>query len=121
MTKRLPPKRREPWPAFTLLAAVLAAIALVSVLLLDYLNARQGRAAYLFRAASQAQVPKAGAKPEPEPAEQAAKHPALPSGGAAEKPAAPASAQPAVKPFGEVIAASLAAAGVSEDSVLELK
>lgn len=109
MTKRLPPKRREPWPAFTLLAALLAAIALVSVLLLDYLNSRRGEPAFLFRRAE-----RAAAAPAEKAPQAAAVKPA-------EKPAPAPAPEKAAKPFGEVIAASLAAAGVSEDSVLELK
>src|SRR5512138_3010463 len=113
MTKRLTPKRREPWPAFTRLAALLAAIALISVLLLDYLNSRRGEPAFLFRrteraaAAAAVKAPRAIAE--------------KPAGKPIEKPVPPPAPEKTVKPFGEVIAASLAAAGVSEDSVLELK
>lgn len=109
MTKRLPPKRREPWPAFKLLTVILTAAALVAGISLDYLNARKGDRAYLFRAAAKAapavEEGPAG-KPVVKPPEKAAP---------AEAP------KPVVKPFDEVVAASLAAAGVSEDSVLVLK
>ncbi|HSA95265.1 MAG TPA: hypothetical protein VLJ16_04390, partial [Acidobacteriota bacterium] len=106
MTKRLPPKRPEPWPAFKLLAAVLGALALVAVVSLDYISARKGERAYLFAAALKAPAPVVPEKPSGKPA-----------GAAAEAPAP----KPAVKPFDETVAASLAAAGVSEDSVLLLK
>jgi polysaccharide deacetylase 2 family uncharacterized protein YibQ len=103
-----------------LLAAVLTGIALVSVILLDYIGARRGQPAYLFaapaRPAGAGLEAKAGAKPvvtgAPVPSERPAEKAA---------PARPAGAGPAVKPFGQVITQSLAAAGVSEDSVLELK
>jgi polysaccharide deacetylase 2 family uncharacterized protein YibQ len=117
MSKRPPPKRREPWPAFTLLTAILAGTALVSVLLLDYLGARRGQPAYLFR--TQAGAPGVQAKTGAKPAEPA---PPAPSGKPSERPAPqPRAAETGVKSFGEIIAQSLAAAGVSDDSVLELK
>jgi hypothetical protein len=110
MSKRLPPKRREPWPAFTLLTAVLTAAALITGVSLDYLNARKGQRAYLFGTAPQA-APIVETRPAAPPAEKPG-----------EKPAPPAQApKPVVKPFDEVVAASLAAAGISEDSVLQLK
>jgi polysaccharide deacetylase 2 family uncharacterized protein YibQ len=103
MTKRRPPKRREPWPAFTLLTAVLTVTAVAAGLLLDYVSARRGETAYIFRpAAPRPAPPTVEKRPVEEPAE---------------KPAA----KPAARPFDEVIAASLAAAGVSDDSVLALK
>jgi hypothetical protein len=37
MTKRLPPKGRQPWPAFILVTILLAATALISALLLDFI------------------------------------------------------------------------------------
>ncbi len=109
MTKRLSPKRREPWPAFTLLAVILAAIALVAGVGLDYLNARKGDRSYLFGAAPRTAPvveTRTAGKPQEKPAEM---------------PAVVQAPKPAIKPFDEVVAASLAAAGVSEDSVLELK
>ncbi len=41
-------KRSEPWPEFSLLAVVLAAVALVSVLLLDLISARKGELSFIF-------------------------------------------------------------------------
>ena len=90
MRKRLPPKSRQPWPAFTLVTVALAACALFSAFLLDYIAMRKGEPAYIFAVRVKA-----------------------PAGVPAEKPAA--------KPFEEVLAASLAAAGVSEDTVLVLE
>lgn len=118
MRKRLPPKGRRPWPAFYLVTAVLAAMAFVSFLLLDYINLRKGEPSYIFVVRKQAPaaapekrpVVKAAeeltAKPVEEPA---AKHP--------EKPPE----KPVTRPFEEVLAASLATAGVSEDAVLQLQ
>ena len=105
MTKRLPPKRREPWPAFTLLTVVLTAAMLIAGVSLDYINAQKGDRSYLFSAAAKAPPvveTRLAAKP-------------------AEKPGPAQPPKPIVKPFDEVVAASLAAAGVSEDSVLQLK
>jgi polysaccharide deacetylase 2 family uncharacterized protein YibQ len=98
MTKRLPPKGREPWPAFTLLTVVLAGAALVAVAVLDYVNARRGEPSYIFAAAPGARGPAITTRPTEEPAPK-----------------------PAALPFEEVVAASLTAGGVSEDSVLRLK
>ncbi len=109
MTTRLPPKRREPWPAFTLLTVVLTAIALVAGVSLDYINARKGDRSYLFGAA-----PRTAPIVETRPAIKPADKPV-------EKPGPAQALKPVVKPFDEVVAASLAAAGVSEDSVLQLK
>jgi len=94
MRKRLPSKSRQPWPAFTLVTIALAAAALVSALLLDYIAKGKGEPSYIFaaRIKAQAVVP-------------------------AEKPAG----KPVMRPFEEVLAASLAAAGVSEDTVLLLE
>jgi polysaccharide deacetylase 2 family uncharacterized protein YibQ len=103
MTKRRTPKGREPWPAFTLLTLILAMTAVLAGLLLDYIGAARGERAYIFSPAA----------PKP-PAPHVDKRPA-------EKPAERPAPQPVVRPFAEVIAASLAAAGVSEDSVLQLK
>jgi len=106
MTKRRPPKRREPWPAFTLLTVALTAAALLSVLLLDHLSARKGGPSYIFAPAPKAAVPITPTRPGEKPAE---------------KPAQIAASKPVIKPLDEVVAASLAAAGVSEDSILQLK
>jgi polysaccharide deacetylase 2 family uncharacterized protein YibQ len=103
MTKRRTPKGREPWPAFTLLTLILAMTAVLAGLLLDYIGAARGERAYIFSSAA----------PKP-PAPHVEKRPA-------EKPAERPAPEPVVRPFAEVIAASLAAAGVSEDSVLQLK
>jgi polysaccharide deacetylase 2 family uncharacterized protein YibQ len=98
MTKRPPPKRPEPWPAFTLLAVILAATALLAMVLLDYVGSRRGERSYLFKAVPRTAAPRIAAKTP-----------------------LTAPERPAVKMFDEVIAASLTAAGVSEDSVLPLK
>lgn len=108
MTKRRPPRKREPWPAFTLLTAVLTVAAVLAGLLLDYISAQRGETAYLFTAA-----PKAAAV-EKRPPEKPVERPA-------EKPAPKAAPKPTDRAFDEVIAASLASAGLSEDSVLPLK
>ena len=102
MTKRLPPKARKPWPAFIFLTAALTAAALLAGVLLDYINARMGEPSYIFAGAPRAQAPVIEARP-------------------VEKPAEKPEPEPAVRPFEEVVAASLAAAGVSDDSVLQLK
>jgi len=102
MRKRLPPKGRQPWPAFTLVTIALAAAALVSALLLDYIAKGKGEPSYIFAARIKAQAVVPAEKPAPKPVEKPA-----------EKPVA--------RPFEEVLAASLAAAGVSEDTVILLK
>ncbi len=102
MTKRHPPKGREPWPAFTLLTLILAGTALLAGVVLDYLNARKGERSYLFATAPKAPVPITERPPVEKPGE---------------KPAPKVVA----RPFDEVIGASLAAAGVSEDSILQLR
>ncbi len=116
MTKRLPPKRREPWRAFPRLAAALTGAAVVAVLGLDYLASRAGGTAYLFVRAPRAAAEAAGPKPAGKTPEKTVPAPA--EAPAATPPAAPA---PAVKPFDEIVAATLAAAGVSEDSTVLLK
>jgi len=98
MTRRLPPKGRQPWPAFYLVTAVLAGTALVSFLLLDYINQRKGEPSYIFVARKKA-----------------------PAAVSAEKPAEKPAEIPAKKPFEEVLAASLAAAGISENDILQTK
>jgi polysaccharide deacetylase 2 family uncharacterized protein YibQ len=104
MTKRRPRNKREPWPAFSLLTAVLAVSAVLTGILLDFIGARRGETSFLFTSKA---VPAVAAK----------KPAAGPSERQAEKPAA----APATLAFDEVIAASLASAGVSDDSVLRLK
>jgi polysaccharide deacetylase 2 family uncharacterized protein YibQ len=98
MTKRLPPKGRQPWPAFYLVTAVLATTALVSFLLLDYINLQKGEPSYIFVARKKA-----------------------PAAVTAEKPAEKPAKKPPKKPFEEVLAASLAAAGISDDAILQTK
>ena len=108
MTKRRRPKKREPWPAFTLLTAVLTVAAVLAGLLLDYISAQRGETSFLFTAGPTA------AAVEKRPPEKPVERPA-------EKPAPKAAPKPAARAFDEVIAASLASAGLSEDSVLPLK
>ena len=88
MTKRRPPKNRQPWPAFYIVTAALAGTAVVASLLLDYINMRKGEPAFIFAGGPQApaaEVP--AAKPAPGPPEKVP--PAVPSAGAAEaEPAA---------------------------------
>ncbi|MEN6559391.1 MAG: divergent polysaccharide deacetylase family protein [Acidobacteriota bacterium] len=107
MTKRLLPKGRQAWPAFTLLTAVLAGAALAATISLDYLNSRRGDRSYLFGGPAGAAAARSGAGPAREAAGKAVK--------------APAPGPVAVRALDEVIAATLAAAGVSDDSVLQLK
>ena len=102
MRKRLLPKGHQPWPAFYLVTAVLAAMAVVSFLLLDYINLRKGEPSYIFAAGVKAPAVVPAEKPAPKPVEKPAE-------------------KPVTRPFEEVLAASLAAAGVSEDTVLLLK
>ncbi|RPJ00131.1 MAG: divergent polysaccharide deacetylase family protein [Candidatus Aminicenantes bacterium] len=109
MRKRLPPKNLLPWPAFALVTAVLIGAALLAGVLLDYINARQGDRSYIFAAAPKAPASIVEKRPVERPAEK-------PAG----EPAQVRAAEPAVKPFGDVVAESLAAAGVNEDSVLRL-
>ena len=106
MTKRLPPKSRQLWPAFIPVTAVMTGLAVLSVLLLDFMAARSGGRSYIFCPAIKAPSPITQTKPVEKPAVKPAEAPAP---------------KPAVKTFDEAIAASLAAAGVSEDSVLQLK
>lgn len=101
MTKRRPAKKREPWPAFTLLTAVLTLGAVIAGVLLDYISARRGETSFLFATAKVVARPSPG-KPSERPYEK-------PVPGAAPRT------------FDEVIAAGLTAAGVSEDSVVLLK
>ena len=102
MRKRLPPKGRQPWPAFYLVTAVLAATAVVSFLLLDYIAMRKGEPSHIFAAGIKAPALVPAEKPAPTPVEKPAE-------------------KPVTRPFEEVLAASLTAAGVSEDAVLLLK
>lgn len=105
MTKRLPPKAQQPWPAFFLVTAVLTAAALVSAVLLDFIGARRGERAYIFASA--------GKGP--------AVTPQAPGAAPSEKPEAKPEQRPAPKTIEEALTASLAAAGVSEDAVLPYK
>jgi polysaccharide deacetylase 2 family uncharacterized protein YibQ len=98
MTKRLPPKGRQPWPAFTLVTVALTAAASLSVLVLDFVAMRKGERSYIFVAGAGAQAVVPG-----------------------EKPAAKSEEKPVTRPFEEVLAASLATAGISEDTLLLLK
>ncbi len=86
MTKRLPPKGRQPWPAFTLVTVALTAAALLSALVLDFVAMRKGERSYIFVSGTKARAEK-----------------------------------PATKPFEGILAASLATAGISEDTLLLLK
>ncbi len=114
MRKRLKPKGRPLGPTFTRLTIALAACALASAVLLDYIGARRGERSYLFAVA--AAVREAAGRP-------ATPKPAAPyrTGVPSEKPAPEGPSGPAPRTFDEVMASSLAAAGVSEDSVLRLK
>jgi len=94
MTKRLPPKGPQPWPAFILVTVSLAATALVSALLLDFIAMKKGERSYIFIARGKAIYAMPGEEP----------------GGT-----------PAKRTFEEVLAASLAVAGVAEDAVLQTK
>ena len=105
MRKRRPSPGREPRPAFTLLTAVLIGTALVATVGLDYLSSRRSGRSYIFGAAAEA--PAAQPTPPGKPVEKIVP--------------APAPQPPAARPFDEVVAATLAAAGVSEDSTLRLK
>jgi polysaccharide deacetylase 2 family uncharacterized protein YibQ len=98
MTKRLPPKGRQPWPAFTLLTVALTAAAVLSAVVLDYVAMRKGERSYIFVAGAGAQAAVPGGKPAAMPVEK-----------------------PVTRPFEEVLAASLATAGISEDTLLLLK
>jgi len=102
MRKRLPPKGRQPWPAFILVTVALTAAALLSALLLDYVAMRKGESSYIFAAGVKAPAVVPAEKPAPTPMEKPAE-------------------KPVTRPFEEVLAASLAAAGVSEDTLLLLK
>ncbi len=106
MKKRLPPEGPHPWPALVPVAAVLAGAALLATVLLDYVGARRGERSYIFASAKGTPAPAPGAGPY---AGQA------PS----ERPDREAGTAP--RTFEEALAAGLAAAGVTEDSVLRLK
>jgi polysaccharide deacetylase 2 family uncharacterized protein YibQ len=82
MIKKAPPKRgREPWPRFNQITAILLGTALVSGLVLDYINSRKGEPSYLFarRETRPAPVPEVkiplakAVKPETPPAAEEAK------------------------------------------------
>jgi polysaccharide deacetylase 2 family uncharacterized protein YibQ len=113
MTKRLPPKGPQPWPAFTLVVVAMTVVALVATLLLDAISAGRGERSYIFSAAAKAPARATAAAPAP----PARKPEAKPT----EKPEARLAEKPVPKTFEEALAASLAAAGVSEDAVLRLK
>jgi hypothetical protein len=89
-----------------MVTAVLLGLGVLSVLLLDFLASRSGERSYVFVPAEKAPAPVGPAKPVAQPAEKPAQEPAV---------------KPAVKTFEDILSASLAAAGVSEDSVLQLK
>jgi polysaccharide deacetylase 2 family uncharacterized protein YibQ len=111
MRKRPQPKRRPSGPVFTLLTVVLAACAIVSALVLDYIGARRGQRSYLFSFAAALK----------EAAGPAAGTTSYRLGTPSEKPGPAQAPGAAAKTFEEVLSASLAAAGVSDDSVLRLK
>ena len=104
MTKSKPPKKQPPWPAFTLVTVTLVAAAIVSGVLLDYLGARRGGRSYIFAAAEKAPGPPAAPRMKP-----------------SERPEPRLAGRPAPETIEEALAVSLAAAGVSEDTVLRLK
>jgi polysaccharide deacetylase 2 family uncharacterized protein YibQ len=70
-------KGQEPWPAFYLVAALMAATALVSAVALDFISSRRGERSYLFRppagkpavVAEAAPPQEKAAQPETPPAE----------------------------------------------------
>ena len=89
-----------------MVTAIMLGLALLSVLLLDYLASRSGERSYIFTTVKKAAVPISRTKPVERPSEKPAPEPPV---------------RAAVKTFEDVVAASLAAAGVSEDSILQLK
>jgi polysaccharide deacetylase 2 family uncharacterized protein YibQ len=89
-----------------MVTAIMLGLALLSVLFLDYLASRSGERSYIFTPVKKAAAPISRTKPVE-----------LPS----EKPAPEPPVKAPVKAFEDVVSASLAAAGVSEDSVLQLK
>lgn len=105
MTKSAPPKKQPPWPAFTPVTAALVATALVSALLLDYLGAKKGERAYIFAAAPKAPVSAIGTY-EMRPSET---------------PDVRLAGKGAPRTIEDALAASFAAAGVSEDAILVIK
>ena len=119
MRKRPKPKGRPLGPTFTRLTVALAACALASAVLLDYIGARRGERSYLFAVAGA--VREAAGKTAPPVAPAAPPASPYRTGVASEKPAAEGPAGPAPRAFEEILASSLASAGVSEDSVLRLK
>jgi uncharacterized protein len=58
-------KRREPWPAFYLIACALAAAAIISVLALDFINWTTGERSYVFRTGAKKPAPAAKVQPPP--------------------------------------------------------
>jgi polysaccharide deacetylase 2 family uncharacterized protein YibQ len=94
MIKKPPPRKgREPWPAFNLITALLAAIALFSVVTLDFINFRKGDRSYLFR---HREKPPAAVEEAKAPLEPAVKPEAAPVE-AEPKPKAEAKREPARK------------------------
>jgi len=89
-----------------MVTAIMLGLALLSVLLLDYLASRSGERSYIFTTVKKAAAPISRTKPVERPSEKPAPEPPV---------------RAAVKTFEDVVAASLAAAGVSEDSILQLK
>ncbi|MCK7515038.1 MAG: divergent polysaccharide deacetylase family protein [Desulfobacterales bacterium] len=96
---------------------ILSASAVVSVLVLDYIGARRGERSYLFSFASALKEAAGKASPAAPAAGTRPYRLETPS----ERPGPERASGAAVKTFEEVLAASLAAAGVSDDSVLRLK
>jgi polysaccharide deacetylase 2 family uncharacterized protein YibQ len=89
-----------------MVTAIMLGLAFLSVLLLDYLASRSGERSYIFTPVKKAAAPISRTKPVERPSE---------------KPAPEPSVKAPVKVFEDVVSASLAAAGVSEDSILQLK
>lgn len=89
-----------------MVTAVMFGLALLSVLLLDFIASRNGESSYIFAPVKKAAAPASRTQPVEQPSE---------------KPALETAVKAPVKTFEDVVSASLAAAGVSEDSVLQLK
>jgi polysaccharide deacetylase 2 family uncharacterized protein YibQ len=88
MIKKLPLKKgQEPWPAFYLITAIMVGVALVSVVTLDFINFRKGERSYFFVHREKKPIP----VPEVKPAVE--------------------------KRLVQVLEDSLAAAGISRDSI----
>jgi polysaccharide deacetylase 2 family uncharacterized protein YibQ len=89
-----------------MVTAIMLGLAFLSVLLLDYLASRSGERSYIFTPVKKAAAPISRTKPVERPSEKPAPEPPV---------------KAPVKAFEDVVSASLAAAGVSEDSILQLK